>query len=115
MRRCESRIIPRIRHEQRLPGGDHQACQALADLDSERRHRRLRVAPDRHEHEIVPVHDSNTHRVRVEEGAARLRHAPQERVQRLNAAELPAHLEQRLEPRGKRPQFCRRYGHAILS
>ena len=97
--RGDSRIVRGVRQEERLARGDDGAGQTLADLDLRVGHGCLGIAPDALEHEIIAIHHSDAHRVRVEERPARLGHLPQQILQGKDPRELTADLEQRLEPR----------------
>src|SRR2546425_834805 len=72
--RRDARIVRGVRQEERLARGDDGAGQTLADLDLRVGHGCLGIAPDALEHEIIAIHHSDAHRVRVEERPARLGH-----------------------------------------
>ena len=73
------------------------AAQALAELDSARRHRLLGVAPEPGDHELVALDQAKADGLRLEHAATRRRDRPQQLLDRLDPRQLVAHVEQALE------------------
>jgi hypothetical protein len=104
-------IIGRIRDEQRFARGHDDARETFADLDPRRGHGGERIATDAGEDETIPLHHPDPHRIRVEERRAGVRHVRHQGIERQDLRKLPGHLQQRLEPCGKRGQFLRLGSH----
>ncbi len=71
MRRRHPVVGRRVPNEERLTGGRDNPGEALTHLQARRGHGLARVAVRAREHEVLPLPDTNPHRVRIQELPAR--------------------------------------------
>ena len=96
--RDQPRVVGHVVEPERRAHARDETAEALADLDSRRRHRFLGVAQETGDDELVTLHQAKSDGFRLEDLAARGRDRPEELLDRLDPRQLVAHVQQRLEP-----------------